>query len=298
MEEFDRLVEIIATLRGENGCPWDKKQTHQSLLPFLFEESNEVADTIVSKDYNHLQEELGDLLLQVVLHSQIAKENNQFSISDVINSISEKMIRRHPHIFGNVKVQSEEELSNLWEEIKKQEHKSAREVSTPNENSVIPNIHSVLDKVPQNVTAMLKAKKIQKEAAKSGFDWPKTDFDSVIGKVKEEITEIEEAVRNTDFEYIEAEVGDLLFATIHLAYHLDVDAETALFKCNDRFSKRFRLVEIQAKNRNKALKDFTIDELHQFWQNAKALLYQLSFEDAVKKLKEETGAYNGKTSCN
>lgn len=299
MEEFDRLVEIIATLRGENGCPWDKKQTHQSLLPFLFEESNEVADTIISKDYNHLQEELGDLLLQIVLHSQIAKENNQFSISDVITSISEKMIRRHPHIFGNVKVQSEDELHDLWEKIKKQEHESTCEVS-------IPNFHSVLDKIPQNVTAMPKAEKIQKEAIKSGFDWPKNDFNSVIGKVKEEISEIEEAIQNINFEpvqnisfeQIEAEVGDLLFATIHLAYHLDVDAETALFKCNDRFSKRFRLVEIQAKNKNKELKDFTIDELHQFWRNAKVLLSQLSFEDAVKKLREETGAYNGKTSCN
>ncbi len=287
MEEFDRLVEIIATLRGENGCPWDKKQTHQSLLPFLFEESNEVADTIVSKDYKHLQEELGDLLLQIVLHSQIAKENNQFSISDVINSISEKMIRRHPHIFGNTKVQSEDELNKLWEEIKRQE----REQEAKHEVSV-------LDKVPQNLAAMPKAKKIQKEAIKNGFDWPKNDFNSVIGKVKEEVSEIEEAVQSNNFENIESEVGDLLFASIHLAYHLDVDAETALFKCNDRFSKRFRLVEIQAKNKNKELKDFTIDELQQFWRNAKTLLSQLSFDDAVKKLKEETGAYNGKTSCN
>lgn len=287
MEEFDRLVEIIAALRGENGCPWDKKQTHQSLLPFLFEESNEVADTIVSKDYKHLQEELGDLLLQIVLHSQIAKENNQFSISDVINSISKKMIRRHPHIFGNTKVQSEDELNKLWEEIKRQE----REQETKHEVSV-------LDKVPQNLAAMPKAKKIQKEVIKNGFDWPKNDFNSVIGKVKEEVSEIEEAVQSNNFENIESEVGDLLFASIHLAYHLDVDAETALFKCNDRFSKRFRLVEIQAKNKNKELKDFTIDELQQFWRNAKTLLSQLSFDDAVKKLKEETGAYNGKTSCN
>ena len=184
MEEFDRLVEIIAALRGENGCPWDKKQTHQSLLPFLFEESNEVADTIVSKDYKHLQEELGDLLLQIVLHSQIAKENNQFSISDVINSISKKMIRRHPHIFGNTKVQSEDELNKLWEEIKRQE----REQETKHEVSV-------LDKVPQNLAAMPKAKKIQKEVIKNGFDWPKNDFNSIIGKVKEEVSEIEEAVQ-------------------------------------------------------------------------------------------------------
>lgn len=291
MKEFDRLVEIIATLRGENGCSWDKKQTHQSLLPFLFEESNEVADTIVSSDYKHLQEELGDLLLQVVLHSQIAKENNQFSISDVIDSISEKMIRRHPHIFGNMKLQSEDELNNLWEEIKTQERESE-----------VKHEVSVLDKIPQNMTAMPKAKKIQKEAIKNGFDWPKNDFYSVIGKVKEEINEIEEAVQNCKiegkFEQIESEVGDLLFAAIHLAYHLDVDAETALFKCNDRFSKRFRLVEIQAKNRNKDLKDFTIDELQLFWQNAKKLLSELSFDDAVKKLKEEREACNGKTSCN
>ena len=293
MKEFDRLVEIIATLRGENGCPWDKKQTHQSLLPFLFEESNEVADTIIGKDYDHLQEELGDLLLQIVLHSQIAKENNRFSISDVIHSISEKMIRRHPHIFGDVKVQSEDELHNLWENIKKQER----------ENKSVHDF-SVLDKIPHNLTALPKAKKIQKEVIKNGFDWPKDDFNSVIGKVKEEISEIEEAIQNTKLtqsqkcEQIESEVGDLLFAAIHVAYHLDVDAETALFKCNDRFSKRFRLVEIQAKSQNKELKDFTIDELHRFWQNAKILLSQLSFEDSVKKAKEETGDLNGKTSCN
>ena len=124
MKKFDKLVDIIATLRGENGCPWDKKQTHDSLLPFLFEESNEVADTIVSQDYKHLQEELGDLLLQIVLHSQIAKENNHFSISDVIDSISEKMIRRHPHIFSGVKVESEDDVNRLWDEIKKQERKN------------------------------------------------------------------------------------------------------------------------------------------------------------------------------
>lgn len=291
MEEFDRLVEIIAALRGENGCPWDKKQTHQSLLPYLFEECNEVADTIVSNDSAHMQEELGDLLLQIVLHSQIAKENNQFSISDVINSISEKMIRRHPHIFANVKVQSEDELNALWEDIKKQERESESKHDV-----------SVLDKIPQNMAAMPKAKKIQKEAIKNGFDWQKKDFHSVIGKVKEEIGEIEEAVQSDDiegkFEQVESEVGDLLFAAIHLAYHLDVDPETALFKCNDRFSKRFRLVELQAKNKNKDLKDFTIDELQQFWRNAKKLLSELSFDEAVKKLKEEREAYNGKTSCN
>lgn len=276
MNKFDKFVEIIATLRGENGCPWDKKQTHDSLLQFLFEETNEVADTIVSKDYKHLQEELGDLLLQIVLHSQIAKENNEFAISDVIDSISEKMIRRHPHIFAGVKVNSEDEVNQLWEEIKKKEQKDN-----------VDKEESILDKIPQELPTLSKTKKIQKEVIKNGFDWPKEDYLSVIGKVKEEIEEIEDAVKNKNFEHVEAEIGDLLFATIHLALHLDVDAETALFKCNDRFSQRFRLVELQAKE--KKMKDYSLKELHQFWKNAKFLLSHFSFEEAVKKLNEKAG---------
>lgn len=276
MDKFDKFVEIIATLRGENGCPWDKKQTHDSLLQFLFEETNEVADTIVSKDYKHLQEELGDLLLQIVLHSQIAKENNEFAISDVIDSISEKMIRRHPHIFAGVKINSEDEVNQLWEEIKKKEQKDN-----------VDKEESILDKIPQELPTLSKTKKIQKEVIKNGFDWPKEDYLSVIGKVREEIEEIEDAVKNKNFEHIEAEIGDLLFATIHLALHLDVDAETALFKCNDRFSQRFRLVELQAKE--KKMKDYSLKELHQFWKNAKFLLSHFSFEEAVKKLNEKAG---------
>lgn len=276
MDKFDKFVEIIATLRGENGCPWDKKQTHDSLLQFLFEETNEVADTIVSKDYKHLQEELGDLLLQIVLHSQIAKENNEFAISDVIDSISEKMIRRHPHIFAGVKVNSEDEVNQLWEEIKKKEQKDN-----------VDKEESILDKIPQELPTLSKTKKIQKEVIKNGFDWPKEDYLSVIGKVKEEIEEIEDAVKNKNFEHVEAEIGDLLFATIHLALHLDVDAETALFKCNDRFSQRFRLVELQAKE--KKMKDYSLKELHQFWKNAKFLLSHFSFEEAAKKLNEKAG---------
>ena len=276
MDKFDKFVEIIATLRGENGCPWDKKQTHDSLLQFLFEETNEVADTIVSKDYKHLQEELGDLLLQIVLHSQIAKENSEFTISDVIDSISEKMIRRHPHIFAGVKVNSEDEVNQLWEEIKKKEQKDN-----------VDKEESILDKIPQELPTLSKTKKIQKEVIKNGFDWPKEDYLSVIVKVREEIEEIEDAVKNKNFEHIEAEIGDLLFATIHLALHLDVDAETALFKCNDRFSQRFRLVELQAKE--KKMKDYSLKELHQFWKNAKFLLSHFSFEEAVKKLNEKAG---------
>ena len=277
MEKFDKLVEIIATLRGPNGCPWDKKQTHQSLLPFLFEESNEVADTIISNDYNHLREELGDLLLQVVLHSQIAKENGHFSISDVIDSISEKMIRRHPHIFSDVKVESEEEVNRLWDEIKKQERK---DIKTQND--------SILDNVPEKLSALPKSKKIQNEVIKNGFDWPKEDYLSVLGKVKEEIEEIEDAINGGEFEHIEAEIGDLLFATIHLAKHLDVDAETALFKCNKRFSERFRLVEILAKisDDRKKLKDFTHEQLLEFWRNAKILLSESSFDNALENLKK------------
>ena len=278
MEKFDKLVEIIATLRGPNGCPWDKKQTHQSLLPFLFEESNEVADTILSNDYNHLREELGDLLLQVVLHSQIAKENGHFSISDVIDSISEKMIRRHPHIFSDVKVESEEEVNRLWDEIKKQERK---DMKTQN--------NSILDNVPEKLSALPKSKKIQNEVIKNGFDWPKEDYLSVLGKVKEEIEEIEDAINGGEFEHIEAEIGDLLFATIHLAKHLDVDAETALFKCNKRFSERFRLVEILAKisDDRKKLKDFTHEQLLEFWRNAKILLSESSFDNALENLKKK-----------
>ncbi len=278
MEKFEKLVDIIATLRSENGCPWDKKQTHDSLLPFLFEESNEVADTIVSQDYKHLQEELGDLLLQIVLHSQIAKENNHFSILDVIDSISEKMIRRHPHIFSDAKVESEEDVNRLWDEIKKQERKN---VKSQND--------SILNNVPENLSALPKAKKIQNEVIKNGFDWPKDDYLSVLGKVKEELGEIEDAIQNGKIEHIESEIGDLLFATVHLAKHLDVDAETALFKCNRRFSERFMLVEKLAKisDEEKKLKDFTHEQLLGFWREAKILLAELSFDEALENLRKK-----------
>lgn len=228
--------------------------------------------------YNHLREELGDLLLQVVLHSQIAKENGHFSISDVIDSISEKMIRRHPHIFSDVKVESEEEVNRLWDEIKKQERK---DIKTQND--------SILDNVPEKLSALPKSKKIQNEVIKNGFDWPKEDYLSVLGKVKEEIEEIEDAINGGEFEHIEAEIGDLLFATIHLAKHLDVDAETALFKCNKRFSERFRLVEILAKisDDRKKLKDFTHEQLLEFWRNAKILLSESSFDNALENLKKK-----------
>lgn len=274
MDNFDKLVEIVAKLRGPNGCPWDKKQTHDSLLPFLFEETNEVADSIFDQDPDHLKEELGDILLHILLHSKIAEENKNFTITDVIEEIKQKLIRRHPHIFGNRTAETPEEVNTIWEEVKKEEKKDVIQ-------------KSILDKIPKHFTPLLKSYKLQKEVGKVGFDWKKEDFSSVLAKVEEELEEIKEALKRRDPEELEHEVGDLLFSTVNLARHLDINAEVALSKCNKRFSERFKLVEEQVKQTRKKFQDFSLKELDNFWTHAKKLLETMSPEEALRQISQK-----------
>lgn len=263
MKTFDDLKNIVKKLRSPEGCPWDRKQTHDSLLPFLFEESNEVADTIINKDYNHLKEELGDILLHIVLHSTIAEENSNFTIDNVINDISEKLIRRHPHVFGDKKAETADEVNEIWENVKKEEREKLKH-------------QSVLDKIPNNFHPLLKSYKLQKEASKVGFDWD--NYLPVIGKIEEELGEIKEAIDSKNFENIEHELGDLLFAVVNLGRFFDVNADVALTKCNKRFYQRFRIVEEMV---NKSGRDFTSHTLHdldEYWEKAKELLKNHTFE--------------------
>ncbi|OHD07180.1 MAG: nucleoside triphosphate pyrophosphohydrolase [Spirochaetes bacterium GWD1_27_9] len=256
MTEFEKLKEIVAKLRSPEGCPWDKEQTHKSLLPYLYEEANEVADTIIRKDTSHLREELGDLLLQIVLHSQIEAENNNFTIEDVIKDLSDKLVRRHPHVFGDEQAENSTEVVKLWEDIKKREKKHTHP--------------SILDKIPYTFSPLLRCYKLQKEASKVGFDWE--DYKGPLSKIHEETKELEEAIQNNNIDSIEHEIGDIIFALVNLGKFFGIRSDVALTKVNHRFSQRFKFVEQKVKESGKDFKDFTLDELDKFWDEAKQVL--------------------------
>jgi tetrapyrrole methylase family protein / MazG family protein len=248
-----RLKEIVETLRGPGGCPWDQKQTHASLKKYLIEEAYEVIDAIDQEDDAAIAEELGDVLLQVYLHSQIAEESGYFTIDDVIKSISEKMIRRHPHVFGDVEVKDENDVKANWDSIKRQEKEGQQS--------------SILDNLPKSMPATLLAEKIQKEVAKVGFDWEVVE-DSW-NKVEEELVEWKEAIANGNQNEIVAEFGDILFALINIARYYKVNPEIALQTTNDKFKKRFQFVESEVLRSNKKWEEYTLDELDVFWEQAK-----------------------------
>jgi tetrapyrrole methylase family protein / MazG family protein len=256
MSEFEKLKEIIKKLRAPDGCPWDREQTHKSLIPFLFEETNEVTDAILRKDDNHLKEELGDLLLQVMLHAEIQAEKNNFTIDDVIKVLSEKLIRRHPHVFGDKEAKNSSEVLTLWEDIKKLEHKQKHD--------------SILYKVPYNFSPLLRCFKLQKEAAKVGFDWE--DFRGPLKKIDEETDELKEAINDNNLENIEHEIGDIFFALVNLGKFFNIRSDVAMTKANHRFCKRFNYVEQKVKESGKNFKDFTLSELDKFWDEAKEYL--------------------------
>lgn len=252
---IDDLRQIMAQLRSENGCNWDKQQTFESLVPYAIEEAHEVAEAVNSKNYPHLCEELGDLLLQVVFHAQIAQEQQLFSFDDVVNSISQKMIRRHPHVFAEQTELSPEQVSEQWATIKAQEKQQA-----------VDKTSYLLDQVASGQPALTRAEKLQKTVAKMGFDW--NDTRAVILKIREELDEIDLALRETP-ETVEEELGDLLFCTVNLARHLKLDSEQTLKKANNKFTRRFNFIEDQLRQRDKGFKNSDLAEMEHFWQLAK-----------------------------
>jgi len=249
--KLDELVEVMKQLRGEKGCPWDREQTHQSLKPYLVEETYEVIDALDRNDDNDLKEELGDLLLQIVFHAQIASEENRFNIYDVAQSIVEKLKRRHPHVFSNISVKDSDEVLKNWEKIKKDEGKQ-----------------SVLEGVPNGLPALLKARRVQEKAKRVGFDWENAE--GAMEKVKEEIEEFSHVLKSGNKGKIEEEFGDILFSLVNVSRFLGIDAEESLRKTIDKFMQRFRRVEKIVKESGKReLKNYSLRELDRLWDEVK-----------------------------
>lgn len=263
-EKFDELVGVMERLRAPGGCPWDAEQTYASLSQYLLEEAYETFDAIqhadATGDTEHLKEELGDLLLQVVFHSTIGKERGEFTIEDVAEGVARKLVLRHPHVFGDANLETASDVLNNWDELKANERKASGKVEKAK--------GSILEDVPVHFPALLEALKLTKKAAKVGFDWP--DADQIFEKAEEEIGELRAAVNSNDHENIEEEIGDLLFVIVNLARRLDVEPETALKRTNRKFRKRFLYVEEQIKDSGNELDGSTLEEMDRLWNEAKS----------------------------
>ena len=246
---LEKLVDITAVLRSENGCAWDRAQTHRTLRPNMIEEAYEAVDAIDDDDVANLREELGDVLLQVVLHSQIAKDSGEFDIEDVAKELSDKLIHRHPHVFGTTEVHSTQDIIDNWDKLKKEE-KTYRK--------------SVLDGISKSQSALMSAQKISKKVVKVGFEWDSVE--SLKECIKSEYKEFEEAVESGDKERMEDEMGDIFFATVNLARWYKIDAEQALLGANKKFTKRFKKME---EIKEKPLEEYTYDEFNDLWKRAK-----------------------------
>ena len=256
------LIEVMAKLRDPiDGCAWDLEQDHASIAPYTIEEAYEVQDAIEKNDMQGLREELGDLLLQVVFQARIGEESGHFDFADIAQSITDKMIRRHPHIFGDHEYRTAEEQRQAWEDIKAKERQSKNETR-------------LLDDVASTLPAMMRAFKLQKRAARVGFDWP--DSQQVLDKVKEELTEVEAELTPDQINptRLEDEIGDVLFSVINLARKLDIDPEQALKSTNSKFTNRFNYVEETIVSNGNNLKDTSLDEMEDLWQKAKSIKLQ------------------------
>ncbi len=248
-ENLEELIAVIAKLRAPDGCQWDREQTHLSLRPNMLEEAYEAVDAIDDNDMVHLKEELGDVLLQVVLHAQIAKEEGAFTIEDVAKGIKDKLIHRHPHVFGDVKVNSTKDILDNWDKLKAEEKKHRK---------------SAMDGISRAQSALMSAQKISKKAVKTGFEWP--DEQSLYDCIYSEFEEFKEAERAENRENMEEELGDILFAVVNLARWNKIDAEQALLKSNKKFMTRFRKMEELA---TKPLTEYSFEEFDALWKKAK-----------------------------
>jgi MazG family protein len=262
-EKFDELTAVMQRLREPNGCPWDIEQTYESLAPYLLEESYEAFDAIQEAtetgNTDHLREELGDVLLQIVFHSQIAKERGDFTIDDVAGEVAEKLILRHPHVFEGEKLETAGEVLANWDRLKANQRKASGQTEKVK--------LSILDDVPVHFPALLEGQKLTNKAAKVGFDWE--DVSQIYEKLNEEIDELNVAIGEDSQTHIEEELGDILFVVLNLARKLDVDAETALKKTNRKFRKRFGFIEKELKENGKTLEESNLEEMEFLWTKAK-----------------------------
>jgi tetrapyrrole methylase family protein/MazG family protein len=265
-EWFEKLVAVQARLRAPKGCPWDREQTHESLRTYLIEESYEVLEALESGNDAKFAEEMGDLLLQIVFHSQIAREEGRFSVSDVIREIHDKMIRRHPHVFGETKAKDSAEVLRNWEQIKSEERLRAANKNGGAKHGT-PKAESLLDGVSRALPATMEGFQLTRKAARIGFDWE--DAEGVFEKMGEETAELQVALETKDRGKMEEELGDLLFATVNLARFLKLDPEIALRKANAKFSRRFRAMEKLSRERGQEFKKLPREEMEALWDTAK-----------------------------
>ncbi|MCX7696004.1 MAG: nucleoside triphosphate pyrophosphohydrolase [Caloramator sp.] len=253
-KDFYDLLDIMERLRGDDGCPWDREQTHESLKKYLLEEAYEVLDAIDKDDMDELCEELGDVLLQIVFHSQIAKEFGEFNIYDVVNGICQKMIKRHPHVFSDSVVNSVDDVLDNWQQIKKKEKN-------------IDSYTKEMQRIPKSMPSLIRSYKVQEKAKEVGFDWD--DVSDAIKKVQEEYLEVLEAIEIGDNNKIEEEIGDLVFAVVNVARFCNINPEIALTKTVEKFIKRFEYIENKADEMGKSLKDMTLEEMDEIWNQSK-----------------------------
>ena len=267
-KDIARLIEIMAALREpETGCPWDIEQNFATIAPYTIEEAYEVADAIARNDIDHLKEELGDLLLQVVYHAQMAEEAGEFSFGDVVQGITTKMIRRHPHVFGDAKAREARSAKGMWEKIKAEEKAEKRAARLARGHDPEDHGKGFLDGVPVALPGLTRALKLQEKAARVGFDWKEAE--PILDKIEEEIGELRQALAAGDRAEMQDEFGDMLFALVNLGRHLELDSEAALGGTNDKFRKRFHYVEKALDDAGHSLEAATLDEMEALWQQAK-----------------------------
>jgi len=281
-----KLLEIMAALRDpQTGCPWDIKQSFKTIIPYTLEEAYEVANAIENGDMNELKNELGDLLFQVVFYAQMANEQGDFDFDDVVEAVSEKLIKRHPHVFAESNRNEgnkldDTELNEAWEKSKESERSIQAEYKQ-NKKAL------VLDGVAKALPALKRSQKLQKRAAREGFDWP--NVEPVLSKIEEEIQELREAIQQKDQQHIIEETGDVLFSCVNLARHLDVDAEESLRRCNQKFEQRFGYIEKVLNEENKSFNSCSLDDLEDLWEQAK--LSKTNSQVELYKMQIETGCW-------